>query len=173
MGTLASRLVGAWTLESYTTHGVDGTLDHPLGEEPIGVLVYGHDGGMTGLMSRRDRPPFNAPREAPVARSGSAVEVVRAFNDVFGYGGSYTVDEERGEVLHHVAVCVLPDWPGRTLPRRAEMSEDGAHLTLTSPARVFAGVEQHAELRWARSRPPARGLGAVAPQVTNQGEAPR
>ncbi|MFG1621761.1 lipocalin-like domain-containing protein [Kribbella sp. NPDC049227] len=154
MSTLARALAGSWSLVSYLTCGDDGTIDYPLGKDAVGLLVYSPDAHMSGHLMRSGREPFRTQRTQPVARSGTDAEIRRAFDDIFGYGGSYTVDEERSEVHHHLQVCVIPGWEGRTLSRFVDLSDDGAALTLTTGPRVTGGVRQRAELRWRR---PARG----------------
>jgi hypothetical protein len=149
---VAEALVGSWSLVSYLTRSDDGTIGHPLGDDAVGLLLYSSEGHMSGHLMRNGRETFQEPRQEPVGRSGSDAEIRRAFNDVFGYGGSYTVDESRSEVHHHLEVCVLPGWTGRILSRSVELSGDGEALTLTSGVRVVDGVQQYAELRWRRVR---------------------
>lgn len=152
MSTVAEALVGSWSLVSYLTRSDDGMIGHPLGDDALGLLLYTSDGHMSGHLMRNGREPFQEPRQEPVGRSGTDAEVRRAFNDVFGYGGTYTVDEARSQVHHHLEVCVLPGWTARTLSRSVEFSGDHEALTLTSGVRVVEGVPQYAELRWRRLR---------------------
>ena len=147
---VAEALVGSWSLASYLTRSTDGTIGHPLGDDAVGLLLYSPDGHMSGHLMRNGREPFQEPRLEPVSRSGTDDEVRRAFNDIFGYGGTYTVDEKQSEVHHHLEVCVLPGWAGRTLSRSVEFADDGEALLLTSGVRVVDGVRQRAELRWRR-----------------------
>jgi hypothetical protein len=152
MSAVAEALVGSWSLVSYLTRSNDGTIGYPLGADALGLLIYSSDGHMSGHLMRNGRKPFRDPREEAVGRSGTDAEVRRAFNDVFGYGGTYTVDESHSEVHHHLAVCVLPGWTGRTLSRTVELYDDREALTLTSGLRVVEGVPQYAELHWRRVR---------------------
>jgi Lipocalin-like domain len=52
------NFVGTWKLMSWRNVDSAGQTSYPLGEHPIGILMYGADGQMCGQMMRPDRPRF-------------------------------------------------------------------------------------------------------------------
>lgn len=144
-------LVGAWRLREYVTRDVTGRVEHPLGEAPVGLLLYTADGHHAGHMTRATRQPFAEPRTEAVDRAkGTDTEVRRAFDEYFGYAGTYQVDPDGSVVRHAIALCLIPGWEGRTTVREAALDEAGTTLVLTTPPRVVGGVEQRARLTWVR-----------------------
>lgn len=143
------HLVGVWRLRSYVTVDLRQEIRYPLGPEAQGQLMYSADGYMSGFMMRGGRKPFTTPRTEAVHRTGDDAEIRQAFDDCFGYAGTFTFDAETGEVQHHLEVCLVPGWTGRILTRFAS-AVDELDLTLTSSPRVVDGIEQRAHLSWTR-----------------------
>ena len=75
--SLRQQLVGAWTLSSCVERDIEtGVENHPLGERPVGLILYTPDGYMSAQLQRPERPPFAegdllraTPQEYAVARS--------------------------------------------------------------------------------------------------------
>jgi enoyl-CoA hydratase/carnithine racemase len=105
---LAERLIGTWSLDSYTVSLPEGRSKRPLGPEPRGQLIYGTDGYMSAHLARGDDEPGGP--------------------DI-AYGGQYVVDEERSRVVHHVTVSLESSWIGRDLCR--DIRWDGDLLVLS------------------------------------------
>ena len=56
---LRDKLIGAWTLISYVEKPVDGSApNHPMGERPMGIIMYTSDGYMSAQLMRPNRRPF-------------------------------------------------------------------------------------------------------------------
>ena len=56
---LREQLIGAWKLVSYVEKPVDGSAAvHPLGERPMGIIMYTPDGYMSAQLMRPGRRPF-------------------------------------------------------------------------------------------------------------------
>jgi hypothetical protein len=69
---LRNRFTGAWMLESYTEHPVDGPAPfYPLGENAEGIIMYTPEGFMSAQIMRVGRPEF-ASGEALVHGGGQA-----------------------------------------------------------------------------------------------------
>ena len=77
------RHLGAWRLAERKVTAPDGTVTHPLGEAPHGVLTYNEDGFMSVAF-------HGAPPGTPGQPTG-----------VIAYAGPYTLNGE--EMLHHIA----------------------------------------------------------------------
>ena len=52
--SLREQLVGAWTLSSCVERDIEtGVENHPLGERPLGLILYTPDGYMSAQLQRR------------------------------------------------------------------------------------------------------------------------
>ena len=92
-------LVGAWTLVSWESQAMDGTVTQPYGPNPMGQIVYSESGRMSAQLMH---PNTSLP------------EVTDRF---FSYYGSYMVDAGSSVVIHHVEGALLPTWVGTERPR--------------------------------------------------------
>ncbi len=146
-----AALVGAWHLMDWTVHREDGTTAQPLGEAPVGLIVYTADGRMTGQMMRLYRPRFRRPRATAADPTGDPDEIVVAFNGYVAYFGTYRVDAAAGAVRHRVEAALIPNWEGVELVRTAEL--DGNRLVLRTPPVKVGGVPQSGCLTWRRGTP--------------------
>jgi hypothetical protein len=137
-------LVGGWRLRSWVAIAGDGAETLPMGPLPDGLLVYGGDGSMIGMMGRHDRPRL----ATDDVTGGTIEERAAAFATFIAYGGSYAVDG--GTIRHRVETSLFPNWIGTTQVRRWELDETGRHLTLTSPPLALGGSMRIHRLRWER-----------------------
>lgn len=106
---IAEKLVGAWDLIEWSEIRRDGSKAFPLGEHAIGQLVYTADGRVAAQLVADNRVPF----QSDDWRQASDEEAARAFREYFGYFGTFTVDTERGAVIHHVSGGWFPNVEGR------------------------------------------------------------
>ena len=102
MSALRERLIGSWTLRSYTTALPDGSQGKPYGDA-VGRLSYDEHGHMAGQVMRPGRPDVAPGR-------WSTQEVRSAYAGYIAYFGTYEVDEGRGVVIHHVDGALNPGW---------------------------------------------------------------
>ncbi|GAA0440641.1 hypothetical protein Acor_12460 [Acrocarpospora corrugata] len=112
-----TSITGSWRLDDYymESDGPDGT--RPLGDAPLGRLLYGPDGYMAVQYMPGDRPPLATPNWR-WATDAERLEAVRGYG---AYSGRY---EWRGDlVLHHIEAALYPNWIGVTLVRRAVLTE--------------------------------------------------
>ncbi|GAA3825504.1 lipocalin-like domain-containing protein [Streptomyces chiangmaiensis] len=136
------RLLGAWTLVSYTATGTDGRVIHPLGPTPHGLIVYTAEGYMSAQLSRRDRPATGSERledTPPEALARAAVTYI-------AYGGPFEVVDPT-TVRHHVTTSLFPDWVGRPQVRRVTFDDALLKLGLVAPVHMW-GADRTAELTW-------------------------
>ena len=141
---LARRLVGTWWLRAYEAQDAAGTVRHPLGQDPIGCLVYSSDGCVSVQIARPNRARF----PTGDVSSASVAQLAAAADGYLAYAGTYNVDEEAMTVTHHVRVSLVPNWIGTS--QRREVDMDGDVLVLIGgPVRV-GGVRQVPRLTWRR-----------------------
>ncbi len=144
---LRDQLIGAWKLVSYVEMPADGgPLAHPMGERPVGIIMYTPDGYMSAQLMRANRTPFASadwykatPEE--YGREGPAC---------FAYSGPFHVDEELETVTHSVVVSLFPNWIGQTQKRVAKVDGDTLHLSTASPIHS-GGRMVNASLQWQRA----------------------
>jgi hypothetical protein len=129
---IRDRLVGGWRLTGYeVTAG--GKTDHPLGEDPLGTILYTPDGYMS----------------AQLAGPGPYEDDDQPDAYYVAYSGPYDIDETNQTVAHHVQVSVIPSWLGTTQLRHARF--DGPdQLALSTSERLGNGVLSTTTIRWAR-----------------------
>ncbi|KLO31813.1 hypothetical protein ABW16_03180 [Mycolicibacter heraklionensis] len=148
MGTLRDALLGGWELSSFESRGsarldageaklgprhepVDagtGTVSHPLGTAPRGLILYTADGYMS----------------AQLTGSGDA-----ALPAYIAYGGRFRVDEDTATVHHEVTVSMLPEL--LVAPQLRQARVDGDRLTLSATT-TNDGVTTLNTLVWVRRR---------------------
>lgn len=138
----ANPLLGSWRLVSCETEAADGSIDYPLGEDAVGLLMYTDDGHMSVSLAAAERQPF----AASDLLGGTGREKEQAAESYFSYCGRYEYRDEL--VTHHVELSLFPNWSGQDQKRHVELK--GARLTLEAPPFVIKGVEQRARLVWER-----------------------
>ena len=142
---LQRQFVGAWKLISFEQRTTAGEVTHPMGEHPVGRLTYDAQGLMTAQLMLPARPKF----EAPSKNGGSAEQKIAAFNGYVAYYGTYTVDEARRTVIHHVEASLYPNWVGSEQRRLFEFSEGRLILRAKNGS---GGPGTEGKLVWERVR---------------------
>ncbi len=145
--SLRDQLIGAWTLVSFVLKPVDGSAEtFPMGETPMGVIMYTPDGYMSAQLTRPGRRPF---------ASGDWLEGTdeeyREAATYLAYSGPFHVDEEKKTLTHSMFVSLFPNWTGQTQPRVVKIEGDMLHLSTESPVKS-SGKMTMAYLRWRRAR---------------------
>jgi hypothetical protein len=113
---------GTFRLVSFTRTCEAGETGLPYGEGAFGRLLYADNGRMAAILMGRDGTRF------------------------FAYSGTFTVDEAKGTITHHVEACVDPDWVGSDRVRRFERI--GEDRVVLRPVEGDAGRE----LVWEKER---------------------
>src|SRR5258707_11531019 len=105
--SLREQLVGAWTLSSCVERDIEtGVETHPLGERPLGLILYTPDGYMSAQLQRPQRPPF---AEGDLLRA-TPEEYAAAGSSYIAYSGRFFVDEAKKSLSHEMAVSFFPNW---------------------------------------------------------------
>ncbi len=144
---MRERFWGTWRLVAFEVELASGETAHPFGRDAVGKIIYGSDGQMSAVLSRRERPRLAAgdPAEA-------AVEELAALGEGFlAYCGTYEVTEEA--VLHDVEASFVPNWVGTRL-RRGYRFDGAGRLILSTPPFASCGEVRRARLVWEKD---ARG----------------
>lgn len=139
------ELVGTWHLIEFEVV-VDGEVSsQPLGDRPVGQIMYGADGRMSALLMRRDRPWRDG---VEFLRDASDTERAQAALDLVGYGGAYELGANR--VVHRVEMALYPELVGTELVRDAAW--DGRHLVLeTEKVPTPSGRMRWQRLTWTKA----------------------
>jgi hypothetical protein len=105
--TLSEQLVGAWSLVSYEIKTADGIVQHPLGADAVGLLIYGPNGLMTVQIMASARARWRVQSQGP----RRLADLAAAAEGYLAYAGPYEVDEATRTVTHHVELSLTPQ-PG-------------------------------------------------------------
>ncbi len=149
--SVAEQLVGGWRLASRTTTTETGQpiVDAGLSATPAGILFYDRTGAMAAQLSRPGRTLDMLPGEC------SDAQKIKGTNDtaqtVLGYDayfGTYTVNEEGGYVVHHLANALFPGDIGKYIKRYYSLS--GNTLKLKFSTTLRNGTKVIRTLVWER-----------------------
>jgi hypothetical protein len=146
MKSLRERLVGTWTLVSWTISFEGVEVPVPMGRGATGLLTYNADGYMSVNIMAPDRPKF----VSSDFMAGTAIEKAAAFETFIGYSGRYEVDEEEGSVTHKLQTSSYPNWAGTLQRRFIDLTED--RVRLTAPPVLSDGREVIGVLVWHRAK---------------------
>jgi hypothetical protein len=124
--SLRDEVLGAWELVSFEAADVaTGTVEHPLGVSPRGLILYTPDGHMSAQLAHSDMSGYLA------------------------YGGGFSVDEETSTLHHEVSMSMMPELLASPQFRRA--SVDGDYLTLAATLADEHGRDIDSTLVWRRA----------------------
>jgi hypothetical protein len=115
-------IVGTWQLVDYVMEGEPADGARPLGDTPLGRLIYGADGHMSVQYMAGDRPPLRSDNWR-WATDAEKLDAVRTYG---AYAGRYEWSGDR--VIHQVEAAIYPNWIGAELVRLAVV--DGDRLIL-------------------------------------------
>jgi hypothetical protein len=122
-----SELIGTWKFLSMVLKADTGKTVYPYGEHLFGILIYTSDGYMSALLMDPDRKKF----ASDDLKSGTTDEIKQAYEKFDAYCGTYTIDEEKGTVTHHVEGAKFPNWVGTDQLRLFELKSDRLYITAT------------------------------------------
>jgi len=123
---IQERLIGSWRPVSWDWYDAGGAVNSPLGENPVGLLIYDRSGFVSAQLMRRQQPLFRDDDW----RHAADEEKAAAWSGYFGYFGRYTIDEEAGTITHRVEGSWFPNLVGTCQVR--QYSFDGNRLSLTA-----------------------------------------
>jgi hypothetical protein len=141
----AEKFVGTWKLVSEEARSAKGQIFHVYGENPRGMIMYDAAGNVSVNLMRFDRNSFSTADKARSTpqEAKSAVETYEA------YFGTYSVDKEKGTVVHHVEGSLFPNWTGTDQIRFYEFSDD--YLILKTAEIPYGGTTLVGKLVWKRA----------------------
>jgi hypothetical protein len=137
---IRERLVRGWRLVDYsvTTAARDKT-DRPLGDHPLGTILYTPDGYMSAQLARPG--PYDRDDQQPDAY-------------YIAYSGPYDIDEQASTVAHHVQVSAIPSWLGSTQIRHVQFpGPDTLVLSASEQSPSPDGVPTTTTIHWSRQPP--------------------
>jgi hypothetical protein len=144
--SLRSRLIGAWELVDFAVRDMATNAEHcPWGENPLGLILYTHDGYVSAQLQRPGRTPFVT--DDPFG--ATAVEYAAAGSSCIAYSGRFFVDEADQSVCHEMAVSFFPNWLGQRHRREVKIAGEFLQLTVDRPN----GEPKIATLTWRRAQP--------------------
>lgn len=122
MVSIRERLIGCWRLVAYSVtadgDGDEGEAIHPLGDHPLGTILYTPDGYMC----------------AQLAKPGPYGDDQQPDAYAVAYSGPFEVNEQASTVAHQVQVSVIPSWLGTTQIRQVQFP-DSSTLVLSTVER--------------------------------------
>lgn len=129
IGTAASSdeahaLIGTWRVVEFADLDKEGKWVYWFGEHPRGYLIYDATGHMHIQVMKV--PPLAAFPESDwdVGTPPSPEHAVAAYSAYEAYFGTYTVDEAKHVVTHHVEGSVHPDYIDTDQPRPYRLQGD-------------------------------------------------
>jgi Lipocalin-like domain len=147
--SLREQLVGAWVLTNCIERDVEtGVENHPLGESPLGLILYTADSYMSAQLQRRERRPF---ANGDLLRATPA-EYAAAGSTYVAYSGRFFVDENKRSLSHEMAVSFFPNWLGQRQVRLGEVDGETLRLSTDGPRRIN-GALKTATMTWRRAQP--------------------
>lgn len=142
------QLVGTWRLVSRAVTSENGKpAEEPvLGAVPVGYLMYDTTGHMAVQLMRQSR---SKTIDCAVSSSGPSDNSPLFVNGYEAYFGTYTVDDTKHTVTHHLEGALAASDLGKDLVRHFQISGDKLTITLTthSPQGL-----QNRTLMWERVR---------------------
>jgi hypothetical protein len=146
--SLREQLIGAWVLASCVERDIETAVEnHPLGDRPLGLILYTPDGYVSAQLQRRQRLPF---ADGDLFRA-TPEEYSAAGSSYIAYSGRFFVDEDRKSLSHEMAVSFFPNWFGRRQVRLVEVNGETLQLSTDGPQRLN-GALKTATLTWRRAQ---------------------
>jgi hypothetical protein len=127
------ELIGVWRLVSCEREISGGQIDKPLGDQPVGRLIYDAQGRVSVQLMRSGRRLESAKaartswEAAQIATNDEVREMVAGY---LAYFGTYEVDEASHTISHQVLGALIPGWVGTTRKRNYELTGDFLKMTL-------------------------------------------
>lgn len=145
------EFVGAWRLVSVETVRPNGQVIYPFyGKHPQGLIVYDASGWMSVQIVSDPAPTLPSASSREEMLQAPSAEKSAAFDGYYAYYGTWTINESKGTITHHIKQSLFPSERGEEGVRHFEL--DGDRLTLTAKAHEM-GEEHERKLVWERLRP--------------------
>lgn len=119
---LRKQLIGTWRLVSYEDRGdPNGAWTYRFGKNPKGYVIYDETGHVAIQIMKTPPPPKFASGDDAKPTPEEALAVYSSYT---AYFGTYTVDEAKHIVTHHVEGALRPSYIGTDQERPFELSGD-------------------------------------------------
>lgn len=122
-----NELIGTWKFQSMVLRNGSGNTVYPYGENLFGLMFYTSNGYMSALLMDPDRKRFRSDD----LKAGATDEIKQAYEKFDAYCGTYTIDEEKGTITHHVEGAKFPNWVGTDQVRHFELKDDRLYIRAT------------------------------------------
>jgi len=117
-------VIGTWRVVEFADVDKDGKWVYWFGEHPRGYIVYDATGHVhIQIMKVPALAPFPE-SNWDVGTAPSGEHAVAAYTTYEAYFGTYTVDEVKHVVTHHVDGSLHPDYTGTEQPRPFKLEGD-------------------------------------------------
>ena len=134
------KVVGTWMLDSIYYKFEDGSQVDMYGSQPIGILMYDHNGNMNAQLGNNNRQ---------IPHTNSNEKLNKKIGDSYmAYYGKY-YEESPGKIIHKVIGCVNPSWIGEKEIRFYAVDKD--ILKIWTPSVAIDGKNAIIEVIWLRS----------------------
>ena len=140
---MPERFIGTWKLVSYENRSGN-QVTYPLGENPVGYIMYNAEGYMAVAIMAANRRRFSSTD----IMAATTEEIVSACSTYSTYCGKYDVTEDK--VIHHVELSLYPNWIGEDQVRFYKF--EGDKLILSTPPMIFSGKQQSGYLIWQKMK---------------------
>jgi lipocalin-like protein len=143
-GKLSTDIQGVWWLvsrEDWTFSG-ERRIDSVLGADPIGILAYAKN-KFTAQFMKTDRTMDTANETFSAGQNNTT-----ALSGYDAYFGSYSVDEDTGQVLHTIIGSILPGNVGLTVSRSLRADENKLIIQLETTSTQGEAITR--TLTWKR-----------------------
>ena len=140
---MSERFIGTWKLVSFEMRS-DDQVTYPLGKDPVGYLIYSHEGYMAASLMASKRQRFSS---MDILKA-TTEEIVAAYGTYVAYCGKYEVTEDK--VTHLVEVSLFPNWVGGKQERFYKL--EGDELILSTPPMIVGGKQQISYLIWKKMK---------------------
>lgn len=140
--SVQDRFPGIYKLNSWKQTNRDGSITEPLGPSPIGRITYHKSGYMSAILMRPDRKPLPRidPQTATMEELREAVRSLQSASSAFiTYMGTYTIDEAKSHVIHHLEGGSSPTFIATDFVRQYEFYSKGLYLSV--PPQLNAKLE--------------------------------
>jgi lipocalin-like protein len=121
---MAQALIGTWRVVEISDLDKDSKWQYRYGENPLGYFVYDVTGHVhIQIMKVPKLAPFPEAKLID-GKLPSAEHALAAYTAYVAYFGTYTVDEEKRVVTHHVEGSLAPDFTDTNQQRPFELVDD-------------------------------------------------
>ena len=119
---LRKQLIGTWRLLSYEDRDdPNGEWTYRFGKNPKGYFIYDETGHVAIQIMKTPPPPkFASGNDA----KPTPEEALAVYSSYTAYFGTYTIDEAKHAVVHHVEGGTRPSYIGTNQERPFELSGD-------------------------------------------------